>query len=522
MVVLLLGFSLRLAALDAQSIWWDEGISLHLATSTVPELLADRVVNIHPPLYFLLLKGWLALTGVSAFSGRYLSVLASFLQMAAVWAVCRRWFGRERLAVWLALLLTAVSPLSVIYAQEIRVYAFLPLVYLALLAIAVKLAGTAVPTRNYWVGLGVVTWLGLHLHYIVAFAIAPVLVWLLWRLVRQRRWSAVQTLLLTQIGVALASLPWFVAVLLNWTAVQAEAGIGQYLADPVPLDFLLKQVWVFHQTGLTSALARPEVRWLAAAVWALLLPTLLWRLLQTRTRLLTGRLLLAWAVPLLAALLVWTVRSFSHPRYIIFAAVGLLPLLGYVLGARGNGNGRLLLGVVRIGLAGCVLALSTIGLWLYFFDPTVAKDDMNAVAAYLEDVAAPDDVIFVPVTDWTLPFTYTGEASIYMPDTLTHATLWADLAAWTAVSPVVFTVDYDNNLYDWQRVVPFALESVGTLSDIWEVDDLTVRRYQLDGPVQAPELKPIHGRLAPLSWRQPGWNPRQQVTVLCPWPYAGG
>jgi len=50
--LLLLAFALRLYRLDAQSIWIDEGISLHLAISSPGEIIADRAANVHPPLYF--------------------------------------------------------------------------------------------------------------------------------------------------------------------------------------------------------------------------------------------------------------------------------------------------------------------------------------------------------------------------------------------------------------------------------------------------------------------------------------
>ena len=75
-----LTFAVVVLTLEAQSIWWDEGISLHLAGVPWRQLLADRAANIHPPLYFVLLKAWLALTGLTPFSGRYLSALAVFLQ----------------------------------------------------------------------------------------------------------------------------------------------------------------------------------------------------------------------------------------------------------------------------------------------------------------------------------------------------------------------------------------------------------------------------------------------------------
>ena len=88
-LLLLLAYALRLYRLDGQSLWWDEGISLHLATSSLGEIVRDRLANIHPPLYFFLLKGWLALVGVSPFTGRYLSVLAGLLSVALVFAIVR-------------------------------------------------------------------------------------------------------------------------------------------------------------------------------------------------------------------------------------------------------------------------------------------------------------------------------------------------------------------------------------------------------------------------------------------------
>lgn len=92
--LLWLAFALRLYRLDAQSIWWDEGISLHLANSSLAEIVSDRAANIHPPLYFFALKGWVALAGSSAFGARFFSVGASLLQVALVFGVARRWFGR--------------------------------------------------------------------------------------------------------------------------------------------------------------------------------------------------------------------------------------------------------------------------------------------------------------------------------------------------------------------------------------------------------------------------------------------
>ncbi|HMT20835.1 MAG TPA: glycosyltransferase family 39 protein, partial [Promineifilum sp.] len=265
MVVLLLaGFALRLYRLDYQSVWWGEGISLHLATSGMGEIILDRLNNIHPPLYFFILKGWLALVGVTPFTGRYLSTLAGFAQIAVVFAVARHWSGRvyrDRSPIpWIAAFLLLISPLSVIYAQEIRVYAMLPLCYLAMLWQAERLLDGERLTARSLLILGVLQWTGLHLHYIAIFAVAYIALWGVVVLSRRQDWSGLRRWIVLHALVALASLPWLAAVLSNWAAVRAEAGAGTFTTDPVPPLYLLAQVWTFHLTGLAGALSSDLVR----------------------------------------------------------------------------------------------------------------------------------------------------------------------------------------------------------------------------------------------------------------------
>lgn len=85
----------------------------------------------HPPLYFLLLKGWMALAGVSALAVRFFSVWFNVLLVSAPYALGRRWLDSH--TGLLAGLLVAISPLYIVYSQEARVYAMLPLLYIALM-----------------------------------------------------------------------------------------------------------------------------------------------------------------------------------------------------------------------------------------------------------------------------------------------------------------------------------------------------------------------------------------------------
>ena len=492
LLVLLGAFALRLFRLDWQSLWWDEGISLHLATSPLVAVLADRLDNIHPPLYFLLLKGWLALTGVSVFTARYFSVLASWLQVALLYAVARRWLARETAV--LAAVLGAVSAVSVIYAQEVRVYALLPLVYLGLLGVTRELTRPRSAGKQRWAAWAVfagLAWLGLHLHYISFFAVAFVSLWALLVFVRGRRLGDLGALVGTEIAVLLASLPWFWSALANWGAVQGEASAGTFVTDAAPPLFLVGQVWGFHLTGLAGALGRPWLLWLVALTAVLLAGLVVWRLAEKETRGKTAVLLGQWLLPLGSALVVWLVRSFSHPRYVAMYVPGLLLLVAYVAWPAATKKDGLVMKAWGWLLLTAVLLSSLAGLGLYFFDRGVAKDDVRGAAQYLETTVEAGDLILVPDTDWSLPFEYSGPAQVAMPGWDAGGDGWTNLARMTEGVERVFVLDYPRGTRDWQGRLPFALQAAGNLEAEQAFPGVTVRTYVLERPVAEPPLSQV-------------------------------
>jgi hypothetical protein len=561
LLLLITAWALRLFRLDAQSIWWDEGISLHLATSPLGEIIHDRLNNVHPPLYFILLKGWVTLVGSSAFGGRALSALASLLQVALVFNVARIAYPRSRFAelgytaMWIAAVLVAISPLSVIYGQEIRVYAMLPLVFLAMLLATggyVRSARIVV-----LVALAVIEWIALHLHYIAIFAVAYTAGWGVWRLRRQPyQPRAIQRWIVAHGLVALTSLPWYVTALLNRAAVQSEANAGTFGSEPVPLDYLLPQVWTFHLTGLANALARPHIGWIAGlAALALLTGLVVRPYPDSRQRIADPRwyrpeLLLQWLLPLSSALIVWSVRSFSHPRYIIMFAIALFPLLAVLIARAywqrpqtGQAWATWVLRGVSLILVLTVLYLSGWGLTQYFFNPGVAKPDMRSVARFLETTADPKDVIIIPATDWSLPFEYQGKTDVMMAppancpldSTPLYSTRLptAGCPSWdySGSHPSrAFAIDYPQGTRDWQARTAFELERQGALVATYPFEEVVVREYQLNAgnsPVadcrngSASEIKPIGKRFGPLllraAWVEQGVAADTAITLLLCW-----
>jgi len=128
--ILLCAFALRLINLTVQPLWFDEGWSVWFATSGLPAMIAATARDIHPPLYYALLHGWIALAGHGELALRFLSVMIGVVGVALSAKLAAALFDDPRVSL-LAGLLVAVSPLQIFYAQEIRMYGLVTLLGVA-------------------------------------------------------------------------------------------------------------------------------------------------------------------------------------------------------------------------------------------------------------------------------------------------------------------------------------------------------------------------------------------------------
>jgi uncharacterized membrane protein len=123
--ILLIATFLRFHWLDHQSFWNDEGNSARLSERSIILIIEGTASDIHPPLYYLFLRGWQELVGASEFGLRSFSAFVGVLVVAFTLA-----FGRlldNRWVAWLAGFFAAVSPPLIYYSQEARMYSLLGL-----------------------------------------------------------------------------------------------------------------------------------------------------------------------------------------------------------------------------------------------------------------------------------------------------------------------------------------------------------------------------------------------------------
>jgi hypothetical protein len=337
-------WGLWLWQLDASDLTFDESATYFVAHRPVGEIIPylQGAVREHPPLYYLLVNGWMAVAGATEFSLRFLSVMIGMVAVALA-----GWVGRvSRTAAGAArglppALLLAIAPGMVFYARDARMYA-LAVVWAVLssgLFLRDWLPENAWPRWPAVLALVSVHLLALFTHYylLLLILVQPLV------LLLTRRWRPLAIWAIVHGLPALAGLAWLqLAPGLRMTA----AGIVQGTMLTIPSGFQ-----VFRLLG--KILFSPVVqvpftllyRLLALAGVGLLL--LLWR-----RRALAAWAALAFLVPLALA---FQVPQTPVARYLIFL---LLPLslalgeLGAIPGTlRRRWLGRSLATGLTLGLA---------------------------------------------------------------------------------------------------------------------------------------------------------------------------
>lgn len=123
--ILILATAVRFYDLTAAAIWGDEGSSLLLSQYSLSGIWQHAAHDVHPPLYFMILHGWIELFGDGIFSIRCLSALPG---IATVWlGVWLMDLIATRRAALLTGVLLALLPTAVRYSQEVRMYSLLGL-----------------------------------------------------------------------------------------------------------------------------------------------------------------------------------------------------------------------------------------------------------------------------------------------------------------------------------------------------------------------------------------------------------
>jgi mannosyltransferase len=396
-LLVLAAFAVRAVSLDAQSLWRDEVDALRFATVPWSEIFSSFArPGWNGPLYYLLLRGWIALAGTSEYAMRFFSLVFGVLCVPLVYALGRRLFDRQTGS--LAALLVTASPYLAWYSQEAKMYALIS--FLTLLATySLRRAVEEEKGWHWWTAQLAATSLAFYSHILAALLIpVQVLVYFTWWPQARKRWGG------ALVSLALLTLPYL--PLVAWQVPQVlqarQTGFDYFRLDEMARILLngwslgiLGWDWgaaLVHALASTRAsISSWEWPWgivlmSALAVWGLLSPALP---LPRKRGLGWGRsrlALLCWLVtPLLAVWLISLRQPLFTDRYLIWCAPAfyLLVALGLAFFWRSGSWGR----AVAALLVGGILISNGANLWQQATVPI--KSDFRAAAAYVANYQAP-------------------------------------------------------------------------------------------------------------------------------------
>ena len=165
------------------ALWLDETISVNIARLPVTRIPGALAHDGAPPLYYLVLHVWMLAFGQGDVAVRALSGVVSVATIPVFWIAGRRLGGTT--VAWVALTLGLSSPFAIEYATSARMYSFM--VLWGLLGYLALERALREPTRANLVAVGAVTTAVLYTHYWGLYLVGTVGLWLLWRIVRDRR-----------------------------------------------------------------------------------------------------------------------------------------------------------------------------------------------------------------------------------------------------------------------------------------------------------------------------------------------
>lgn len=175
LIAMLATFALSLYMGLGQSIWFDEGYSILLAQRPLPELIALTNVDAHPPLYYIVLKGWASVFGWSELALRSLSALLAAGAVGAAALFVRSLFTARIALVVLPFLVLA--PFWIRYGYEVRMYALAGLIVL-LASYVLTRALRKDAGRGWWIAYAVLVAAGMYTLYMTLVIWLAHLVWL--------------------------------------------------------------------------------------------------------------------------------------------------------------------------------------------------------------------------------------------------------------------------------------------------------------------------------------------------------
>jgi mannosyltransferase len=433
LVIIGCGFGLRVLVAGVHGLEGDDAFSLALSRLPLAELVPGLLrlqLDVHPPLHFLLLKGWTSLAGDSLLALRLMNILLDTLTGALLVRLVA-WVAPSGRGASMAALLWGMSPLLMFGGWLVRMYTLLGL-WVVLGAVFTLAAARSQRFTPWMLAAAGVMLAALYTHILGAVAytaVGGVLLVVGWR----RSMGAAVRVIAAFALVGLLYLPFALPTL---RVLASGATLG---AEVNPANALAP--WQIPGQVITTTFFYR----LTAAWWMALLPIpLVGWLLRGQVKQ-AGVLLVLAMLMYIGLCAVGVVAGLYKPRYVVAFAPLLIAVVALAIDVLSRQHF-----VLAAVMAAAVLVVMTRQLnanlqygW---------RDDWLAGAAFVTEHTLPGDAVLV-VPDWgqeAMAYHYPGAAPVrgFFPQITLALDLDAALGDYVAGYDRVWLVRYQPEVSD--------------------------------------------------------------------------
>ncbi len=308
-----------------RAIWYDEGYSAYIIRGNFKDIWKMTAVDVHPPFYYFALKIWSLFFGTSDVALRFMSVFFGLVTLVFIFQLVKRLFGMKASTV--ATFLTAISPMFVRYAQEMRMYTMVAMI-IVMATYFLMLALEKIEKR-YWIVYAILVATGMWTHYFSALAwIAHVIIILVYCWFDEQSKEKRINLIKRAVGYYLFSvvlfLPWMKTALFQFGGIQGGFWIPK-VNIITPINFILEAFYFTDSTRIEN--------WMYGIILLLLVLTVMIVQVCKKEKIKILSIIIMIFVPMILLILLSLppFKPVFMNRYILYSVIFIPVLIGVLI-----------------------------------------------------------------------------------------------------------------------------------------------------------------------------------------------
>jgi uncharacterized membrane protein len=201
--IILAAIIIYTSGITHESLWCDEAFSANMTEYGFIDIIKNSAADVHPPLYYMLIKVFRTVLGNSEAALRLLSVIGAVGMVGLGAGPVRRLFGNKAAYIYAAV--TLLTPIILIMAHEARMYSIV--MFTTLASALYGLSAIKENKTRYWILFCIFTSASAYLHYYGLISVFFINLFIMIHIIIKKR-ELLKNFIITAGIVLLTYIPW--------------------------------------------------------------------------------------------------------------------------------------------------------------------------------------------------------------------------------------------------------------------------------------------------------------------------